>query len=88
MDGIQDRLSAAMEKKVRAGEHRLEIFAQRLRGCSPLDKITGGYAFVTKADGSRLRSVSEVAPGSVVDLRLSDGVLRAKVTDRIFAQKE
>ncbi|MCI8504795.1 MAG: exodeoxyribonuclease VII large subunit [Lachnospiraceae bacterium] len=88
LDNIQDRLSAAMEKKVRERAHRLEILAERLRGCSPLDKITGGYAFVTKADGSRLKSVSEAEPGSILDLRLSDGVLRAKVTDRILAGKD
>ncbi len=88
LDSIQDRLSAAMEKILRSRNHRLELLAGRLKGCSPLDRITGGYAFVTKGDGKRLRSASEASCGELLDLRLSDGVLRARVTDRILAGEE
>ncbi len=84
LDSIQDRLSSAMERALRENNHRLELLAGRLQGCSPLDRITGGYAFVTKEDGKRLRSAKEVSAGELLDLRLSDGVLRAKVTDRIL----
>lgn len=87
LDGFQDRLSAAMEHALRERSHRLELLAGRLSGCSPLDKITGGCAFVTKEDGLRLRSASEASCGDLLDLRLSDGVLRARVTDRIFTEK-
>lgn len=88
LDSIQDRLSAFMEQILRDRDHRLELLAGRLKGCSPLDKITGGYAFVTKEDGKRLRSASEASCGDLLDLRLSDGVLRARVTDRILAGGE
>ncbi len=84
LDSIQDRLLAAMERSLRERNHRLELLAGRLRGCSPLEKITGGYAFVTKEDGKRLRSAEEAPVGELLDLRLSDGVLRARVTDRIL----
>ncbi len=87
LDGFQDRLSAAMEHALRERSHRLELLAGRLSGCSPLDKITGGCAFVTKEDGLRLRSASEASCGDLLDLRLSDGVLRARVTDRILTEK-
>ena len=87
LDGFRDRLSAAMEHALRERSHRLELLAGRLSGCSPLDKITGGCAFVTKEDGLRLRSASEASCGDLLDLRLSDGVLRARVTDRILAEK-
>ena len=73
-----------MERSLRERNHRLELLAGRLRGCSPLEKITGGYAFVTKEDGKRLRSAEEAPVGELLDLRLSDGVLRARVTDRIL----
>lgn len=87
LDGFQDRLSAAMEHALRERSYRLEFLAGRLSGCSPLDKITGGCAFVTKEDGLRLRSASEASCGDLLDLRLSDGVLRARVTDRILTEK-
>ncbi|MCI9486057.1 MAG: exodeoxyribonuclease VII large subunit [Lachnospiraceae bacterium] len=87
LDGFQDRLSAAMEHALRERSYRLELLAGRLSGCSPLDKITGGCAFVTKEDGLRLRSASEASCGDLLDLRLSDGVLRARVTDRILTEK-
>ena len=87
LDGFRDRLSAAMERMLRDSNHRLELLAGRLSGCSPLDKITGGCAFVTKEDGLRLRSASEASCGDLLDLRLSDGILRARVTDRILTEK-
>lgn len=86
LDNIWDRLSLAMEKVLKDRNHRLAIYAEQLKGCSPLEKITGGYAFVTKADGSRLRSAAEASSGDMLDLQLFDGTLRAQVTDRILAE--
>lgn len=81
LDQCQDRLSAAMREKMKISEHRLILLAERLKGLSPLNKITKGYAFVTKEDGSRLLSTGEVVPGDSLSLQLADGVVRTRVTE-------
>ena len=81
LDACEDRLTGAMERKLREAVHRLELYAGRLKACSPLDRITGGYAFVTREDGNRLLSASEVSAGERLTLQLSDGIVRVQVTD-------
>ena len=81
LDQYQDRLSAAMREKLKTSEHRLILLAERLKGLSPLNKITGGYAFVTKEDGSRLLSAKEASIGEGLSLHLADGVVETQVTE-------
>lgn len=81
LDACEDRLTGAMERKLREAVHRLELYAGRFKACSPLDRITGGYAFVTREDGNRLLSASEVSAGERLTLQLSDGIVRVQVTD-------
>ena len=68
-------------------ENRLALYAQRLKGCSPLERITKGYAFVTKENGTRLQSVSEVQNGEKLVLRLADGTVHAAVT-AVYKEEE
>lgn len=81
LDQFEDRIKAAMEEKIKIYEHRLAVYAERLKGCSPLDKITKGYAFVMKGDGSRLTSAGQALPGDRLSLTLWDGVVEAAVTE-------
>ncbi|MCI8550161.1 MAG: exodeoxyribonuclease VII large subunit [Lachnospiraceae bacterium] len=80
LDSMSDRFLAAMAKILKDKNHQLQLLAERLKGCSPLHKITGGYAFVTKEDGSRLKSVTGASEGDKLILRLSDGKVWARVT--------
>ncbi|MCD2492619.1 exodeoxyribonuclease VII large subunit [Lacrimispora sp. NSJ-141] len=79
LDQYQDKLSSVMRDKLKSADHKLAVYAERLKGCSPLDRITRGYAFVTKKDGSRLLSASQALPGDRLSLQLSDGVVETEV---------
>ena len=81
LDSAQDRLKRAMERCLTQAEGRLALLAQRLQGCSPLEKLTKGFALVTKEDGSRLRSALEAKPGEDLTLWLSDGAVTAEVKE-------
>lgn len=82
LDQIQDRLQNSMHGKMDRAEHRLELLAQRMKGVSPLDRISKGYAFVTMQDGTRLKSIEDVKTGNVLTLTVSDGEITASVLDR------
>ena len=79
----EDAMRRAMEQKLTAARHRLALLGGRLHGLSPLAKISNGYGFVTDADGKRLSSVSQAAPGEKITLRISDGKILARVTETI-----
>ena len=83
----EDAMKRAMEQKLTGARHRLALLGGRLHGLSPLAKISNGYGFVTDAEGKRLSSVAQTAPGEEITLRISDGKILAQVTGTIPYQK-
>lgn len=79
---LEDKLQAAIRQKVMLNRHRLELAAGRLDGLSPLKKLGSGYAYVTDGADQKLVTVKAVNPGDRIRIRLKDGTLQAKVTDR------
>lgn len=76
----EDRISFLMDRQLRGKRHRLELIAERLKGLSPLEKISGGYGFINKKDGPRVKSVEQVSPGDSISLYIKDGTIDAQVT--------
>lgn len=77
----QDRMQYAMERLLTKNRHRLERCALKLDALSPLKKISDGYGLITDESGKRVDSVTQVHPEDVVQIRLRDGKIRAKVED-------
>lgn len=75
---LEEDLQEAIQRKLLARKHQLEILAGRLQGASPLEKISGGYGFLTDEKGKRIVRVSQVKPGDVLDIRVRDGKVRAR----------
>ena len=46
-----------------------------------MKKISDGYGLITDESGKRVDSVTQVHPEDVVQIRLRDGKIRAKVED-------
>ena len=76
-----DELSDSMEKMLLNSEHKLALASGILDGLSPLKILGRGYA-VAMADGAVIRRIDDVAAGAVVDIRVSDGVLEAQITEK------
>jgi exodeoxyribonuclease VII large subunit len=80
------RVHAAEQRLARAWHHgqnqrhaRLGPLVRTLNAVSPLATLERGYAIVSRDDGVILRDAAEAAPGSIIDVRLEHGRLRAKV---------
>jgi exodeoxyribonuclease VII large subunit len=69
--------AAALENLRRAGE-RLVPLVRTLNAVSPLATLQRGYAIVL-SEGRILRDAADVAPGSIIEARLAQGTVRAKV---------
>ena len=71
-----------MKKKIMEARHRLALAGGRLHGLSPLEKISKGFGFITDEENRRIEHAADVKPGDMITIRISDGRLTARVTER------
>ena len=77
----EDAIKNAMDKKLLAARHRLEIGIERMKGLSPLDKLNSGFSYVEDAEGKNVRSIEQIKPGDDLTIQMSDGSASARVVD-------
>ena len=73
LDEYEERLRRAMQSLLEQTRHQLALSEERLRRLSPYEKLESGYGCILTEDGRRIRSVSQVTPGEVVQIYLADG---------------
>lgn len=79
---LADRLRRAAAELGRQKDRRLEVFETRLSAVNPMGPLERGYALVTmEKSGKFLRGVGDVEPGDLLDIRVSDGFVPARVTE-------
>ena len=78
---MEDKIYARMTACIREKQHLMGIYAERLKGLSPLDKLSQGFACVTDFAGRRVASVNQVRKDEELTIYVSDGWIRARVTE-------
>ena len=73
----ENRLRREMMRRLEQEKYRLGLMAERLKGLSPLEKLSQGYAYVENSSGANVRTVSNVKQGEQITV---DGRIRAEVT--------
>lgn len=81
LDEYEERLRRAMQSLLEQTRHQLALIEERLRRLSPYEKLESGYGCILTEDGRRIRSVSQVAPGEVVQIYLADGRMTARIQE-------
>lgn len=81
LNDADNRIRAAMERRLSDNKHRLAVLMEKLKGNSPLSKISSGYAFVTKENGERLKSIKQISSGDRIYVNLADGRISAVVEE-------
>ncbi len=81
LDHTVKRFSAAAHLAVTRADRRLAQAAGKLHVLSPLQVISRGYALVENENGI-VRSVHDIAPEEAVSVRVADGTLRCRVTEK------
>ena len=82
LSGLKTRLVSAQRQNISLKKHRYVALTSKLDAMSPLKVLTRGYAITQKDDGTMLRSVSQVSAGDSILIRLQDGALIARITDK------
>jgi exodeoxyribonuclease VII large subunit len=80
LHAADQRLRNTAVHVISARETRLNRTTARLEALSPLAVLNRGYAIVYAADGSVLRSATDISAGDMIQARLAHGTLEAKVT--------
>ncbi len=79
LDYLQSRLNAASVKSVSAAREKFIRLAASLDAMSPLKVLGRGYAIASKADGTVIKSASDVKSGDKIKVRLQKDEVRAVV---------
>lgn len=75
------RLEQGFSRKLEREKAGLSLWAQKLDALSPLKVLARGYAVVYGRDGNAVKCVKDAKVGETVSIRLSDGRLRADITE-------
>ena len=77
---LENRLRMLMNNRLEKEKHRLAICAERMKGLSPLEKLSQGYSYVQTPQGENIRGVTQVHPDSEIEIYVKDGKISAMVT--------
>lgn len=78
---LSDRMGAAFDSIFKGKRHRLELYASRLNGVSPLAKLGQGYSYTEFEDGRHLSDISEVKPKDRIQIYIKNGNMKAEVLE-------
>lgn len=77
---LEGRLTGLMNSALTQQRHRMALYAEKLKGLSPLDKLSQGYAYVEGADHKVVNDVHRVNPEDTLQIYVKNGTIQAKVT--------
>ena len=74
-ESIQDEMNLIITKK----RHELELYIEKLKGLSPLDKLNQGFSHTSVREGETVTKIAQVEPGETISVYVSDGKIEAVV---------
>ncbi len=83
---LEERLQASMRRQLDGKRHILALYTEKLRGLSPLDKLSQGFSWVTDEHGRGIRDVDETREGQLLVIHMKNGIVHARVEgkDRVI----
>ncbi len=85
---LEEALQEAMQKRLLSEKQKLALYAERMKGLSPLEKLSQGYSYVTTGEDKTLTSVKQTAAGETLKIHVTDGVIRAKTEEIILLLRQ
>ncbi len=75
---LEERLQAAMERKLQQKRHQFALYTEKLRGLSPLEKLSQGFSYVTDEQERAVTDVGRIEPGDLLTIHLKNGIVEAR----------
>lgn len=74
----QSELQRLWENRYRDYRHRFMVYAEKMKGLSPLEKLTQGYSYTADMQGQKISAISQVKEGQQIQVYVSDGRILAR----------
>ena len=78
---LESRIQSAMEGQLFHARQNLNIYIERMKGLSPLEKLNQGFSYVENKQGCAVTSISQVKVGEELKIQVTDGTIITKATD-------
>lgn len=78
---LEGSLESEMQSKLIEKRHKLALLVEQMKGLSPLEKLSQGYAFVENEHGSVVCDVSKVQKKDLLQIYVKNGTISAEVVD-------
>ena len=75
---LEEQMENAMEAILVKKRHFLEVYIEKMKGLSPLDKLRQGFSYVSDEEGKTVSSVESVEEGSLLRVHVQNGIITAK----------
>ena len=75
----EDVLCRRMRQKLQDYRYRLNLNAGRMKGLSPLDKLSHGFSYTENLSGKAVTGIDQVTAGEQLKIQVTDGAITARV---------
>lgn len=79
---LEEGLTNAMKGQLAKKRHRMELYIEKMKGLSPLDKLNQGFSYVSDERGRTVTDVRRVRIGDSLQIYVKNGRLLASVTGK------
>ncbi|MDY3715948.1 MAG: exodeoxyribonuclease VII large subunit [Blautia sp.] len=79
---LEARMDAGMQNQIYRARQELNLYIERMRGLSPLDKLNQGFSYVENEEQKAVTSISQVKTGDRLYIQVSDGTVEARAENR------
>ncbi len=77
---LEQRIQMDFTKCFQSRKHKFAIYVEKMKGLSPLAKLSSGYSYVEDLSHNNLKSVKQVALEDQLRIYMTDGIVDATVT--------
>ena len=81
LDGLTERMRQLMQDKIQKDRHKVEVYIAKIKANSPLDKLKQGFSYVENEEAYAVKSVKDINLGHQLKIYVSDGIIKATVTE-------
>lgn len=85
---LEDKLLNNMEKVLQHKKYRMQLLVERLRGLSPLEKLSQGYSILADDSGHTITDIHKVQIQDKVWVHLKNGKIKAEVLEKADRKAE
>ena len=77
---LEDKMEATMKNQIYMARRSLDIYIERMKGLSPLEKLNQGIFHVENAEHHAVTSIEQVKADDTLYIQVSDGCIAADVS--------